>query len=758
MIKRFKLLSNLGQFKNDASGSHISLGRLTLCYAGNGRGKTTLATALSSLASGDPRPLLERRRVDVQEDPKVVIETDSPQGMCHFTNRQWNTKLPNVVVFDDNFVDRNVFSGLSVSPQQRQNLHDIILGKDAVTLQRRLNEQVHIIEMHNSEMRSKEAPITGRVPGNLGVVEIFNLPEDPQIDAHIDSTESLLQAAKDDRSIRNAPTLKALSLPHFDMARIEQVLQMGLADIEAEALKRVQMHIEHLGDGAEGWLSEGMRYIQDGKQDGAGPAKLCPFCGQELNGSHLIETYQKFFSYEYDSLKKTVGDLLYEVGKSFGDALRAKFEQELRVVNESYVFWQKFLDIKPLSLATTEIFEDCAHARESVLRLVEAKQLTPLEKLDMTDEVRGLVNQYSRHVYDVEQSMANVNSDNKRIGEFKAKLEASNLEDLETQLILLRAIKTRHTPEVGLLCDEFLAAKREKAEAEKERDAIRNELNRYRRDTFVRYQQVVNQHLTTFGASFRLDGLKHVNIRRGSTSTYEALINKTVVGVVGTQSAEPEPSFGTVFSAGDRATLALAFFVASINQMEHQEGLVVVLDDPISSLDVGRRLATTQLVRQLANRVAQVIVFSHDKGFLCRMWNGRGGLNVVPIEISRHGDGSTLKKWDITSEFLTEHDKRDSLFNSYLSTGHGNEREIAREIRNHLEGYLRVSCPSAFPPNTALGRQFIKECRERLGEREEILSEEKLYELCNLLEYTSGFHHDTNPAWESQAIDSNELA
>ena len=95
MIKRFKLLRNLGQFKNEDSGSRIPLRRLTLCYAGNARGKTTLAAVLRSFSSGDPKPLLERRRVNSSETPRVAIETDSPQGYMSFHQRsmEWHPPL-----------------------------------------------------------------------------------------------------------------------------------------------------------------------------------------------------------------------------------------------------------------------------------------------------------------------------------------------------------------------------------------------------------------------------------------------------------------------------------------------------------------------------------------------------------------------------------------------------------------------------------------------------------------------------------------
>ena len=63
MIIRFKLLQNIGRFNSDAGGAAHDLSKLTLIYADNAQGKTTLTAILRSLASGDPRPITERHRL-----------------------------------------------------------------------------------------------------------------------------------------------------------------------------------------------------------------------------------------------------------------------------------------------------------------------------------------------------------------------------------------------------------------------------------------------------------------------------------------------------------------------------------------------------------------------------------------------------------------------------------------------------------------------------------------------------------------------
>ena len=128
MIRRVRLLRNIGQFDSVDAAAQIALGRLVLIYAENGRGKTTLAAVLRSLASGDPIPITEHRRLAAAHPPHVVLDCEGGPPDAMFQNGTWNRTLPRLVLFDDVFVDANIHSGLAVDARHRQNLHELVLG------------------------------------------------------------------------------------------------------------------------------------------------------------------------------------------------------------------------------------------------------------------------------------------------------------------------------------------------------------------------------------------------------------------------------------------------------------------------------------------------------------------------------------------------------------------------------------------------------------------------------------------------------
>ena len=170
------------------------------------------------------------------------------------------------------------------------------------------------------------------------------------------------------------------------------------------------------------------------------------------------------------------------------------------------------------------------------------------------------------------------------------------------------------------------------------------------------------------------------------------MINNTPVPVRGGNSEPDEPTFRTTISSGDRNTLALAFFFALLDQDERLTDKVIVIDDPLSSLDEHRAFTTAQEIRRLPNRAAQVIVLSHKKPFLCEIWKDFDRAKIAAIEVCRDRSGSSLRLWDVAHDALPEHVRRHNLLKDYLE-GVGDPHEVARSLRDHLEEFLRVAFP-----------------------------------------------------------------
>ncbi|SPU45122.1 Uncharacterized protein conserved in bacteria [Brevundimonas diminuta] len=745
-VDRIQLLRNVGAFDSVNAGAQIALSPLALIYAENGRGKTTLATILRSLGTGDATIVEERHRLGAAERPHVVLTIAG--AALVYQNGTWGQPLPRVAVFDDAFVAANVCSGIEIEASHRQNLHELILGAQGVALNAALQQHVAAIEQHNRELRLKEAAIPAAQRAGLTVDAFCAFPADPDIDDKIANADRSLAAAQAADAIRQREEFQPLVLPTFDLAAIRQVLSRTLPDLQADAAAQVRDHLRGLGRGGEAWVGEGMVLRREGRDDS------CPFCAQDLAGSPLIGHYEAYFSEAYHRLKAAITEAGTGVRDAHHGEVQAAFERDVRVAVQGRDFWRDFTDVPEVNVDTARILRNWIAARDAVLAVLRTKAAAPLENIGLPPEAIAAVGAYEQDVRAIAELSAALTARNHQVALVKEHVAAANVAALTADLVTLRGVKARHSPPLQAACDAYVAEKAAKAATEQARDAARAALDQYRDVVFPAYGQAINDYLGRFNAGFRLGGVGSVNNRGGSSATYNVVINNIPVGLA----ANAGPSFRTTLSAGDRNTLALAFFFSSLDRDARLAETIVAIDDPMSSLDEHRTLSTVEEIRALLPRVRQVIVLSHSKPFLCQVWEGADVQTRSAIRINRDGAGSTIAAWDVRQDSITEHDRRHHLVDAYIQAANvANERVVAQALRPILEAYMRVAYPGEFPPGTLLG-PFINVCRQRVGQANEVMQGHDIDELERLKNYGNRFHHDTNPAWQTAAINDQELA
>ena len=751
MIRRIKLLRNIGRFDSYNGAGLVDLKRLVLVYAENGMGKSTLSDILRSLATDDPSVIIGRQRFGSNQPPHIVLESDD-NSIIMFKDGAWRQKPSNIKIFDDEFVDKNVYSGLSVEPDHRKNLHEFILGERGVTLNRRVQDLIQRNEKHNSVLRDKESALREHCPDGLSVDAFCDLPNLKDVDSKIENTERLIAATQKRSKLRDRTLFQPIKLPRFDTKKIQHILQVSLTDLDKDAEARVQAHISDLGEGGEQWLADGMRRISEGdKHD-------CPFCGRSMTGLDLIRHYGAYFSEGYSKLKREVDEMLNDARSAHGESARVRFELALQTVKEHRQFWSEFCKLPEIDeIDTSIVVKDWKLACDAVLEHLKAKQAAPLDQQQLDEPTSLAIDKYDQHREMIESINAILMKSNESIQEVKERVEESNPKEIDEEKSLLLATKTRYSQEVAPLCKDYLNEKRDKVRTEKERDKARDELKNYRSEIFSDQEDTLNQYLSKFNVGFEIRGVVPKNMRAGSYCEYNVRINEVSVSVNSQNASSGEPSFRNTLSAGDRNTLALAFFFSSLDHHPDLSNTIVVIDDPISSLDVHRSTTTVQTVRGYVERAGQLIVLSHNKRFLCDLWERANRNDMTSLKILQDGEGSAIRQWDVNQDLLDDHDKRHSMFVDCINGQFGRRREVAEAIRLHLERFIRVTCPADFQPGSSLGNWFIDRCRSKLGEPDEIMNEDSLQKLSEILEYAHKFHHDTNPDWEREHINDQEL-
>ena len=680
MINHIKLLQNIGTFNSDSAAASLELKRLTLVYADNARGKTTITSVLRSLAKNDPLSIAERHRLGSQHPPKVVLECQDEPLDILFQNGTWNRPFTRIKVFDENFVDQNVYSGLDVDASHRQNLHQVILGDQGVALNDRLKDLVSLNTKHNTNLEVKAKAIPEKDRFGLSVDEFCALSVIPDIDVRIEATERTLKAAQEQETVLKAPLFVGVNMPKIDVEAVKETLSKGLSSLEKAAEAHVQAHVQSLGEGGESWVSDGMNM---GGQDDHG---VCPFCGQVLTGLDLIAHYRAYFSDGYTQMKQSVVKAIADLEQQHSDAKQVEFKMEVSTTLQSAQYWARYCDVPPVNVNAEAALQEWSTARNTLARLLKTKHTALMDQLELSQQAVDVVSVYDARRGEIAAINQTLLALNETIKQIKERAETADTAQLVIQLNKLKATKARYREDIAPLCDDYLAEYKAKDCTEAERIQARNALEEYRTDIFPQLQGAVNAYLDMFNAGFRMDSLVAANIGSGSgsTCTYNVVINDTPVAVRNNTNPPGEPSFRNTLSAGDRNTLAFALFFSSLDQNRDLAETIAVIDDPMSSLDDHRSLATVQTVRHLVDQAKQVIVLSHNKRFLCGIWNGANHKECLGLEIAQNGNESTIIGWDVSQDAITEHDQRFFLLTDHVSMQSGNRRQVAMEIRPHL--------------------------------------------------------------------------
>jgi wobble nucleotide-excising tRNase len=415
VLTAFRLIKRVGKFRDVTAGRGLPLDRLTLIYADNGRGKTTLSAILRSLSLGDPAPILKRRRLGETDQPEVIIDTST--GPVIFRDGSWGTQGPKVAIFDDAFVADNVHARMAIDSSHRQHLHNLIIGARGISLSKTLQDEIGRNEQHIKTLAKGGDLVPRRLRGDLAPDKFCDIQPVANLDEELIRTERALAAARDADAVVRHPSIPVVTLPRFDVREIEEVLQQTLEVIQQDALIKVQRHIRALGAGGEAWIADGQaRYAHSKGEQGV---EVCPYCAQPLSASHVAEHYNAYFSDGYRRLRQMIERTGKDVASQHTGNAIVEFQRQVRVIGEEVIYWEKFIPIKPVVVAVDHIIKLWNAASTPVLAALRQKFTAPLEALTLDASMLTAIDGYHRAVDNLEDSMAAVVRMNADIGVVK---------------------------------------------------------------------------------------------------------------------------------------------------------------------------------------------------------------------------------------------------------------------------------------------------------------------------------------------------
>ena len=750
MIEKFIQIRNVGRFRSCSPRGDVTFRKLTLIFAENGRGKTTLCAILRSLQAGQPEFISERKTLGADGESFIKIRID--HNTVTFSDSVWSCTYPNIVIFDPVFVHQNVYAGDYVDHEHKKNLYRVIVGERGARLAHEIDRLDQKIRNINAEIRDKKQAVLRTIPNGLTVEEYLAWEPIEGVNDKINEKEvelakrrNILERASE---IRSKSLLAQIKLPTIP-SEFESILSKQLVDILKDAERRVREQIEthQMGHGGEGWLSQGLGYVVNNK---------CPFCGNNITGNELIAVYRSYFNEAYRKLKQEVAQLPNMIDNSIGEVSLGGVERVVSNNSALVEFWKQFAEVSLPECPMGDIREKYSTMRDLALELANRKQRSPVEPVIPGEGFQAAYDDVRRLQLLVQAYNEAVDDCNRRIRRAKDVVEAdTDIQTLQEKIENLRASKKRFEPDVIRACEEYKGALKTKNALEDQKAEVRRNLDQYCQEVLREYESYINRYLDQFNTGFRIVNTQH-NYRGGTPSSqYQIQINNEAIELGDPRTLPGVPCFRTTLSSGDRSALAFAFFLSSLERDPSISEEVVVLDDPFTSQDRFRRTCTQQIIRSLAERTKQVIVLSHDPHFLRSIWEGCHG-DAKTLQLLRSGNNTVIAEWDIEVETQSQYTKNYSTLLNYYRERKGNPIDVARTIRPFLEGLLRARFPGRFPSNEWFGGMIkkIRECGEQDG-----LANAKadLDELEAINEFSKKYHHDQNPNADSEPLSEEEL-
>ncbi len=724
MLKKIKLISDVGCFNQLTSDEELK--QTTLIYGENAAGKTTLSHILRSLARDASDEILARRRKSKTPfPPKICFETDA--GELTFQNGRWERSFATpIVVFNDFYVDENVYSGLSVEKEQRDNLCQIVLGAESVERIRRLGDlkrrrgelQRELPKWQNAELQKYAGPLT--------VDQFDQLDWVDDVDEKIAKVDAEIRQSEQAETIKNAATFEPVSLPIFDSAQVSALFERSLSDVDEATLNRARAHFTSLGGDGENWAAKGLAL--------APFDDVCPFCGQEIRDDRLLTFYRQYFNDEY---KRFVAELRNALDHSFAELRDAS--NRLNALKSSLPpkrdYWRQYVSDLPEPPDFAPILDAVAALSERFQAVAQAKKSSPLEQLTLPDELTAALELYAETRASFLNAYQNFLDANATIWRIKERVACVSKSELLKRKQTLELTRTRfYDANVQSIYKKITDIYWELDELRRSIEEEEAELKRCEATVFRDYLDATNRYLGKLGADFTVADFRQNKLGYSGLSVeYKLTINNVKTKL--------KDEFKYVLSAGDRRTLALAYFFASLENM-NLEKAIVVFDDPFASLDEHRMNATAEHIARLQSQCRQLIVASHSKPFLKKVCGKLKVKEPLCLKLSRFGSENALqaeskKEWE-----KNDYDRHFATLRDFYEKNEGAPAVVGAALRSVLEGYGRVAFQPYFPSGAMLGGFIEKERkRQAAGTSRICVDLDELEELDALRDDSNEFKH-----------------
>lgn len=717
MIKRINNIQNIGTFRDFSNGGSIQFEKLTFIYGLNTKGKTTLTEIFSSLKENEPSLITTRKSiptVDSNQNARISIRPNQSGGevQCVFSNTTW-TQLnsnDNLHIFGSDFIHKNLFTGLSIDRQNKENFTRFILGQEGVQLATQVAEDKRLLRQKRSALpnflpvylRDKQEeeylPFLSTDPTSINLEQTKTQLVD--LEQRLSQEQQRLQKPSEILSIEDFPQITDSPVNIQDLInRTNSLLEREYTEISSMAIARLQQHIENnfeSTDNAEQWIKEGLDTRNNQSEN-------CSFCGQSLaNSPDLIETYHTYFNEAYrdyiSDISSRILNLRHEWGEVNYNLLSTITSKKALLLQYSQLINKDGFIV--LATRLNELLDSTSEANlddliKQILNQINpdfnSKDRKPHEGVQSID-FSSLVENHNIYLRSIATISETIDSIKEAISLFKEPYrDLSQIRNRITELQVEIEIKKGAIARVeqNETCVGYQREQRETIEIDARITANEQALSTNQNEYLDRFYGRIDFHFKQFGSeNFTLE---RGTDNRGHQPVYFLKVKFKNIEI-------NDSNITKVFSESDKRALALSVFWAKMDFLtaEQKQNAIIVLDDPVTSFDDNRILKTINRIKESLRTVSQVIVLTHYSHFI-RNFIERGmndDFTISFIQIEQNNDTSFLQRIEGRQFIETPYEKVFSKIHAFIN------RERFDDIRSDLRPFLE----SQYFPHFYIGK------------------------------------------------------
>jgi len=628
MISKISKLDKIGNFSTITQKEAFKYGgkgqNCNIIFGFNGSGKTILSNSISFFADNSFISEDEKKEIfnDIKNGDDSIVELDL-QGKSKIKYPASNTHNKSIYIFNPNFVATHVFNGTKGNLKKFSNIGGEIKNKEIDNISKQidiLDEKKAVLENKNKKLDGKHAEITKTKSKSFGEsltdkskrLPVQDLSSVSLPSETIENLETKLSELTADYELSKKQAelnfdleeMRQLNFDsiNLDLTVIDDLLSKNIQQLSKDFLeKKIKEVQDFFSDDfnkqkVEPWFRFGKDVLENTNEKGD---KHCPICNTDISGkiSSILKDYQGYFDESYENFIKE---------------LKQETDDISGIITSLDQYKTDAVKLEKIKINYKKLLSDFSFEKYDFMNV--KADLKELEKR-LKSKNNNIQNNFSKP-QNIESNISALNS------------ALTTFQTLKNDILKLLESKKLNTNTIGvqirqtyneIIILEFNQT--DPAGALEQYKSNQNELKRIintetpaLRDRLSEELKKVKAESKSISNYLIKMGIDHFDIDINEDNKDENIIVKYK------NSSSEKNKLRNCLSDGEKTALAFAYFLSKfeneINTKEKIKESVVVIDDPISSLDDNRLYSTAYLIWGNFEDVKQLIILSHNFLFL----------------------------------------------------------------------------------------------------------------------------------------------